>query len=105
MTLNFKQLHPSYIAEVSSIDLRQIYDQETLGQIKDAIIQYGVLVFKDQKFSYEEQLDFGRRLDGELYSHTTLSVLTKNRFANEALTDISNIDGEGNILKREDRRR
>ena len=105
MVLHFKKLHSSYVAECSPIDLRQIYEEETIGQIHDAVIQYGVLVFKKQKFSHQEQLDFARRLDSELYSHTSLAILAKNRFGNEALTDISNVDSHGNIFKREDRRR
>ena len=105
MVLHFKKLHSSSVAECSPIDLRQIYEEDTIGQIHDAVIQYGVLVFKKQKFSHQEQLDFARRLDSELYSHTSLAILAKNRFGNEALTDISNVDSHGNIFKREDRRR
>jgi alpha-ketoglutarate-dependent 2,4-dichlorophenoxyacetate dioxygenase len=44
-------------------------------------------------------------LDGELHAKTSSSVLSKNRFGNEALTDISNVGGDGNILEAQDRRR
>ena len=40
-----------------------------------------------------------------LHSNTGAAVLGKNRFGNEALTDISNLDEKGEILRSEDRRR
>jgi len=105
MTLTFTPLHPTFMAQVSEIDLRSVRDEATLEQIRSAMTQYGVLVFRDQKFSNEDQVEFARRLDGELHAKTSSSVLAKNRFGNEALTDISNVGGDGNILEAQDRRR
>lgn len=105
MALNFQQLHPTFMAQASAIDLRTCRDEAVLAQIRAAMTQYGVLVFRDQTFSNEEQVEFARRLDGELHAKTSSSVLSKNRFGNEALTDISNVGGDGNILDAQDRRR
>ena len=105
MALTFKQLHPTFMAQASPIDLCALQDEATLAQIRAAMTQYGVLVFRAQQFSNEEQIDFARRLDGELHAKTSSSVLTKNRFGNEALTDISNVGANGNILEAQDRRR
>src|SRR5690606_9292071 len=44
-------------------------------------------------------------LDGALHTRTGISALQKNRFGNEALTDISNVGEGGAILEAEDRRR
>lgn len=105
MTLSFEKLHPTFMAQVSPIDLNQLHDQAVLEQIRQAMSQFGVLVFRNQKFSNEEQVEFARRLDGELHAKTSSAVLSKNRFGNEALTDISNVGSDGNILEAQDRRR
>jgi alpha-ketoglutarate-dependent 2,4-dichlorophenoxyacetate dioxygenase len=105
MTLHFKKLHPSFMAEVSPVDLRTLTDQGTLASIRAAMTEFGVLVFHDQHFSYDDQIEFAQRLDGVLHSKTSSSVLSKNRFGNEALTDISNVGQDGNILEAADRRR
>jgi alpha-ketoglutarate-dependent 2,4-dichlorophenoxyacetate dioxygenase len=67
--------------------------------------EFSVLVFRGQPFTDAEQLAFAQRFDGTLHTKTGVSVLGKNRFGNEALTDISNLDETGGILKSQDRRR
>jgi alpha-ketoglutarate-dependent 2,4-dichlorophenoxyacetate dioxygenase len=62
-------------------------------------------VFRNQPFTDEEQLDFAQRFDGQLHARTSTSVLVKNRFGNEALSDISNVGADGNLLSPDDRRR
>jgi alpha-ketoglutarate-dependent 2,4-dichlorophenoxyacetate dioxygenase len=93
------------MGEVSPIDLRTVHDRETLEALRAGMDRYGVLVFHDQPFTDEEQLDFARRFDGELHAKTGVSVLQKSRLGNEALTDISNLDENGDILDSSDRRR
>jgi alpha-ketoglutarate-dependent 2,4-dichlorophenoxyacetate dioxygenase len=105
VSLTFEKLHPSFMGLASPIDLCALHDQSVLEQIRNAMSQFGVLVFRDQHFTNEEQIEFARRLDGELHAKTSSSVLSKNRFGNEALTDISNVGGDGNILEAQDRRR
>ena len=67
--------------------------------------EYAVLVFRDQPFTDAEQLDFAQRLDGALHTKLGISALQKNRFGNEALGDISNLDENGEIMKSDNRRR
>jgi alpha-ketoglutarate-dependent 2,4-dichlorophenoxyacetate dioxygenase len=67
--------------------------------------RYGVLVFRDQPFTDETQLAFAMRFDGELHAKTGISQLTKSRLGNEALTDISNLDENGEVMDSADRRR
>jgi len=105
MTITFTKLHPTFMAQVSPIDLREVSDAATLEQLRQGMTKYGVLVFKGQQFSLQEQLDFAQRLDGELHSKTSNSALSKNRFGNDALTDISNVTQEGDIMAADDRRR
>ena len=105
MALAFRKLHPHFAAEVSAIDLRGAADQATLDAIRAGMDEFAVLVFRDQPFADGEQLAFAKRLDGVLHTKTGAAVLKKNRFGNEALTDISNVDEGGELLKADDRRR
>jgi alpha-ketoglutarate-dependent 2,4-dichlorophenoxyacetate dioxygenase len=105
VALTFRKLHPLFVAEASEIDLRRVEDRPTLDAIRAGMDEFGVLVFRNQPFADAEQLAFAQRFDGVLHANTGAAVLGKNRFGNEALTDISNIDESGAILKSDDRRR
>ena len=105
MALTFTPLHPLFAAEVSLVDLRATRDAATLEAIRGGMDRYGVLVFRDQPFGDAEQIDFASAFDGTLHARTSTAVLTKNRFGNEALSDISNVGADGQILPPDDRRR
>jgi alpha-ketoglutarate-dependent 2,4-dichlorophenoxyacetate dioxygenase len=105
MPLQFRRLHPHFVAEVSPVDLRRVHDAATLAEIRGGMDQYAVLVFRDQPFADEEQLAFAQRLDGELHVKTGSAALGLNRLGNDALVDISNLDDHGDITSPDDRRR
>ncbi len=105
MTLSFRPLHPLFAAEVSPLDLRTAEDPQTLADIRQGMHEHAVLVFRDQQLDDASQLAFAQRLDGVLHSKTGVSAMTGNRFGNEALTDISNLDEAGEVLPADDRRR
>jgi len=105
VALTFRKLHPSFVAEVSPVDLRRVDERATLAEIRAGLDEYAVLVFRDQPFTDEEQLAFAQRLDGSLHTKTGSSVLYKSRLGNEAVSDISNVDEDGDIIKSDDRRR
>jgi len=105
MALSFRKLHPRFVAEVAPVDLRRVHDAETLEAIRGGMDEYAVLVFRDQPFTDAEHLEFAQRLDGVLHTKLGSSVLHKNRFGNEALGDISNVDENGEIIRSDNRRR
>jgi alpha-ketoglutarate-dependent 2,4-dichlorophenoxyacetate dioxygenase len=105
MSLTFQQLHPIFAAEVSPVDLRTVRDRESLASIRAGMDKFAVLVFRNQSFTIQEQLDFARRLDGSLHTKTGASAIAKNRFGIEAVSDISNVGADGAILARDDRKR
>lgn len=98
MSTSFTALHPHFVAEASPIELREVRDDATLADIRAGMDRYGVLVFRDQELSDEEQLDFARRFDGELLAKRGIR-------ADDALIDISNLDEDGQIMASDDRRR
>jgi len=103
--LTFRKLHPLFVGEVGSVELRAVHDPETLAEIRAGMDEYAVLVFRDQPFADAEQLAFAQRLDGRLHQGTGSRVIAKNRLGNEALSDISNLDTDGEIMRADDRRR
>src|SRR5712691_2270752 len=105
MALTFQRLHPHFVAEAGRIDRRQVDDGESLARIRAGMDEYAVLIFRDQPFADAEQLAFAQRLDGRLHEGTGSRVITKNRLGNEALSDISNLGADGEIMKADDRRR
>ncbi|MFM9993107.1 MAG: TauD/TfdA dioxygenase family protein [Burkholderiaceae bacterium] len=105
MTLQFKPIHPIFAAEADEIDLRNVFDETMLKDIRKALDHYAVIVFRDQTMSNDEHLEFTQRLDSKLHTQTSLSVMTKNRFGNEALSDVANVDENGQLMAADDRRR
>ena len=105
MALQFRPLHPHFVAEVSPVDLRQVHDAEPLAEIRAGMDTYAVLVFRDQPFTDGQQLAFAQRLDGQLHSKTGTAALGLNRLGNDALIDISNLDEGGDITRSDNRRR
>jgi alpha-ketoglutarate-dependent 2,4-dichlorophenoxyacetate dioxygenase len=105
MALTFRKLHPHFVAEVGPVDLRRVHDPDTLARIRAAMDKFAVLVFHDQPFADDEHLAFAQRLDGLLHTKLGSSALVKNRFGNEALGDISNLDESGEVMKSDNRRR
>ena len=105
MALTLRKLHPHFVAEAGPIELRRVHDRETLAEIRAGMDEYAVLVFREQPFTDAEQLAFAERFDGRLHSKTGSSALYPSRFGNEALSDISNVGADGEILRSDDRRR
>ncbi|HTN29111.1 MAG TPA: TauD/TfdA family dioxygenase [Burkholderiales bacterium] len=103
--VTFRRLQRHFFGEASSIALRETFDSETLAAIRAGMDEHAVLVFHDQAFTDAEQIAFAQRLDGKLHAKTGARVVAQNRFGNEALTDISNVGADGNILAADDRRR
>src|SRR5207245_1438750 len=99
------KVHPVFAGEPTPIELRAVHDAQTLAKIRAGMDEFAVLIFRDQPFADAEQLAFAQRLDGRLHEGTGSRVIAKNRFGNEALSDISNLDADGEIMKADDRRR
>jgi alpha-ketoglutarate-dependent 2,4-dichlorophenoxyacetate dioxygenase len=104
-TLALIPLHPTFVAEARGVDLRQAQDEATLTALHEAMDRYGVLVFREQPLTDAQQLAFAQAWDGKLHTKTGISALTQSRLGNEALTDISNVDENGDPLDSSDRRR
>src|SRR5262249_10489956 len=105
MKASFRPLRERFAAEVTGVDLRAVHDPSELEFIRAGMDRFAVLIFRGQALNDAEQLAFAERFDGKLHAKTGSAVLRRNRFGNEALTDISNIDENGELMQAGDRRR
>ena len=106
MTLEFEQLHPLFVAEVSGLDLRQPLKAEEIQAIEDGMDRYAVLIFHGQDISDAQQAAFSRSF-GALELPGTASNITKEeeRRLGPELADLSNLDRDNGLLGRNDRQR
>jgi alpha-ketoglutarate-dependent 2,4-dichlorophenoxyacetate dioxygenase len=100
MSLELKQLHPHFAAEVSGIDISEDLSDEAVAEIDRAMVQYGVLVFHDQIINDEQQLAFASR-----FGEVDTKVRTHLTRLSEKLSDISNIAADNTIRPRDDETR
>jgi alpha-ketoglutarate-dependent 2,4-dichlorophenoxyacetate dioxygenase len=104
MPITVKQLHPLFVGEVSGVDLSRPVEPATVREIVDAADRCAVLVFHDQRITDEQQIAFSALL-GPL--ETTIKRFRPGHKPRLDLhvSDVSNLDEEGGVLAREDRRR
>ena len=95
---------PTFIGEVSGIDLTRKLADEEINAIHAGMDRFGVLVFHDQHLNDEQQISFSRQL-GLLEEATGDIMSEKDRRLSMDLNDISNLDKNGELLPRDDRRR
>ena len=66
--ISVEPLTPAIGAEISNIDLREPLEDETYAEVRQALLEHGVIFFRDQPIDHEQHLAFGRRF-GELHIH------------------------------------
>src|SRR5947208_5118112 len=103
MSLSVRQLHPLFVGEVSGVDIGRPLDTATVAELRKAIDQYAVLLFRGQGLDDERQMDFARQF-GELEIPRSGRADVKRRLRPE-MADISNLDEEGRVRERNDARR
>ena len=94
-----------FVAEVAGIDLRAPHDAGVAANIHAAMDRYAVQVFHDQPLTDDQQAAFTKSLGKvELNTANNVTRLDQRRLSIE-MSDISNLDQQGNLLARDDRRR
>src|SRR6266478_1363502 len=104
MGMEIRQLHPLFAGEVGGIDLARPLDAAAVGAIWEAIDQFAVLVFHDQRLSDDQLRDFARKF-GDLEIGRSAAEGGKRRLALPEIGDISNLDEAGRVSARNIRRR
>jgi alpha-ketoglutarate-dependent 2,4-dichlorophenoxyacetate dioxygenase len=93
-----------FAAEAGGIDLSRALSPAEVTAVHDGMNRFGVLVFRDQHLSDEQQLVFSRQL-GPLEEATGDIAAPQDRRVGMDLNDISNLDRNNKVLPRDDRRR
>ena len=71
MALKLRPLSYSLGAEVCDIDVSRNMAEEEFGEIYRAFLDHGILLFRNQRITREQHIDFSRRF-GELDKHDAL---------------------------------
>jgi alpha-ketoglutarate-dependent 2,4-dichlorophenoxyacetate dioxygenase len=106
MTLSIRRIHPTFVGEVTGIDISKPLGREQVEAIGAAMHAHAVLVFPDQPLTDAQQIEFTRNF-GELEVTLAgqMAKPEKRRFQQIELGDISNLDGEERLRARDDARR
>ena len=101
MAIQVTPLHPTLGAEVHGVDLTCTVTADVFAEVEAAFDRYGILVFPEQPVNDEQQLAFSQ-LFGPLEVNPNYAG-AKMRLRPD-IADISNLDAEGRVLGRDDRR-
>ena len=107
MTLIIRPIDPNrawFAGEVSGIEIAKGVTQSEAAQIEKGMDHYGVLVFHDQIITDDQQYTFSKNF-GPMETATGDIGMPKDRRLSMDINDISNLDKDGKVLPREDRRR
>ena len=104
MAIEIRQVSPHFAAEIGGVDLSKSVDRPTVEAIWRAIDHYAVLVFRDQRLDDTQLRDFAANF-GALEIGRAAARGGRRRLAHPEIGDISNVDEEGRLRRRDDRRR
>lgn len=104
MALTINQIHPVFAGEVSGVDLTKPLRRDEAAAIEEGMNRYGVLVFRDQNITDEQQVAFTRNF-GDLEVKAKPGNIRK---ASESrlgagIGDLSNLTKDGKIIEADDR--
>jgi len=104
MAITVQPTTPSFAAEVGDVDLARPLGPDDLAAIRAAFTRYAVLVFPDQHFDDDSQLDFARNF-GPLETTVFKARKEHKLRLHENMADVGNLDAENRILTTNDRQR
>lgn len=98
--LQFKPLHPTFVAEVDGIDWTKPIPDSIIAQIQERIDKYGVLIFRKANIDNKTHIAFTARF-GELDTRPVINN-RKDRFPGQPeIFDVSNLDENGEVVTEE----
>ncbi len=107
MTLTIRPADPArpgFVGEVSGLDIARGITAAEAAAIEQGMDRYAVLVFRDQKLDDAQQIAFSRHFGALEMATGDIAQGGQRRLAME-VNDISNLDRDGGVLARDDRRR
>ena len=96
--------HPGFAAQIDGVDIAAGVTADDAERIEKAIDQYGVLVFRNQVITEEQQYAFSQHF-GPMERATGDVIPESERRLSMKVNDISNLDKDGKVLPRDDKTR
>lgn len=105
MSISIRALHPHVGGEVTGVDLRRPLTRDEVAAIEAGMDRHAVLVFPGQPLDDAQQLAFSLNF-GEIEKALAgdLQKLDEKRLSTD-FADVSNLDRDQEIVKRDDRHR
>ena len=94
---------PSFVGIVTGVTLNKPLDQQSIEAIDRGMDQYGVLVFRDQPLTQDEQIDLSVQF-GPLDSGLRKATGAPTRFKYDQLIDIGNVALDGSIANKDNKK-
>ena len=106
MSITVTPAKPDFVAEISGVDLARPLKPADRDAVEAAINRYAVVVFRGQKLTDAQQIDFSAHF-GPIHSSAQRARHQgiKHRLERTEIADISNLDGDGKVLEVNARRR
>jgi alpha-ketoglutarate-dependent 2,4-dichlorophenoxyacetate dioxygenase len=104
MTITVQPITATFGAEIGDVVLGKPLAAADLADIRAAFTKYAVLVFPDQRFDDDSQLDFARNF-GPLETTVFKARKEHKLRLHEHMADVGNLDAENRILAADDRQR
>lgn len=104
MTVSIQPIHPTFAGEVTGIDCSKPLSPDEVAAVEAGMDRHAVLVFRDQKLTDQQQIDYTRHF-GELEGYNTPGHIRKKDDSRlgSGIADFSNLDKSGNIMSHQDR--
>src|SRR4051794_39775694 len=94
---------PDFVGEVSGVDIAAGVSAEMAAAIEDGMDRFAVLIFHEQRITDDQQYAFSEHFGPMEIASGDLTEL-KERRLDMRFNDISNLDREGRLRARDDRR-
>ena len=98
------QRHSHFFGEVSGLDLAGPLDDDRMAEIRAALDAHAVLLFRGQNLTDAQQVAFSRKL-GPVATTRQKDRPGHRLRIDPQVSDISNLDPDGNVMGPDDRRR
>ena len=93
MALDVRKMHPLFVAEVTGVNITEPLTSEIQSELQSLIDRHGILVFRDQNFTDEQQVALSQYF-GEIEIANNKTNITKqeDRRLSNMFADISNLN-------------
>ncbi len=105
MPVAIRQIHPVFVGEVSGVDIKGPLSREAIAAIEAGMDRHGVLVFRDQAVSDDEQMAFTRNFGAIENARGGNVTKEEDKRLATGMNDVSNLGKDGRPLARDSRQR